>query len=145
MAKLIDWKKLASAKGEVVSAGLGASIIELAVGASFVGKFIDTKEVAIGDKKPFTSLTFETEAGVQAIAGVNLVQQMRMINKGSIVRITKIKSKKTSTGNKCGQFTIEALTPNAINEKEREKIKKEIQEAVAKKNAKNKSAKKGKK
>lgn len=135
MSKGINWKELEKKQGEVVSTG-NANVIELAKGEHFIGKFLGTEEITIGDKEPFTSLKFETEKGEQSISGSSLAQSMRMINKGAIVRVTFTGKKNTSKGNKVKQFTVEALTPNAVNEKEREKIKKEIQLAVAKKNKK---------
>jgi len=139
----IDWKKLATAKGEIVSTGTGANVIDIGKGESFIGKFLGTEEISIGDKDPFTSLQFETEQGKQCISGMQLVQQMRMINKGGIVRVTYTGKKKTNGGNKVNTFNVELLQ-GSINEKEREAIKKEITEAVKKKNAK-KAIKKGKK
>lgn len=142
MSKAINWKELEKKQGEVVSTGSGANVIELSKGEHFIGKFLGTEEIKIGDKEPFTSLQFETEKGKQAISGSSLVQQMRMINKNSIVRVTFTGTKKTNSGNKVKQFTVEALSPNAINEKEREKIKKEIALAVAKKSKKSKKGSK---
>jgi hypothetical protein len=143
-AMKIDWKALEKAKGEVVTTGT-ANVIDLGKGDSFIGKYLGTEQIQIGDKDPFTSLHFETEKGVQSISGMQLVQQMRMIELNSIVRVTKSGTKKTASGNKCGQFTVELLQ-GKVNEKEKEAIKKEIQAAVAKKNkSKKKSKKKGKK
>jgi len=135
----INWKELAKKQGEVVSTGTGVDVISISKGESFIGKFLGTEEITIGDKDPFTSLQFETEKGKQSISGMSLVQQMRMINVNSIVRVTNTGKKRTNAGHKVNQFSVELLQ-GSINVKEKEKIKKEIQEAV--KNKAKKSTKK---
>lgn len=142
MTSEINWKELEKTQGEVVSSGSGANVILLEKGESFIGKFLGTEQIEIGDKEPFTSLQFETEKGNQCISGMHLVQLMRMINVGSFVRVTNTGKKKTNNGNRVNTFSVELLK-GSVNEKEKEKIKKEITEAVKnkKKNGKKKSGK----
>lgn len=139
--KEINWKELEKKQGKVVSTGSGANVIHLEKGESFLGQYIGSEQVQIADNEPFTSFKFLTEKGEQAFSGgMSFASQMRMVNINSIIRVTFTGKKKTASGFKANQYTIELLV-GEVNEKEKKKIQQEIQDAMKKK----KSTKKGKK